>query len=81
MAVPRLDRQDCCYFRKSDSTAGVTRDILPTKTTAWYNYTENSSGSQQSYLEFWFDSVRNIVRMTTVSDGGDRIKIRFNDRW
>ena len=83
MAVPRLDRQDkLLYFRKSDSTAGVTQEIFyPLKQLRGITTQKIAQPPNEAYLEFWFDSVRNIsLDDNNISDGGDRIKIRFNDR-
>ena len=81
MAVPRLDRQDkLLYFRQTTATAGTTQEIFyPLKQLR--GITTQLTGGGKSYLEFWFNSTRNIALDNgTVSDGADRIKIRFNER-
>ena len=81
MAVPRLDRQDkLLYFRQTNGAAGTTQEIFyPLKQLR--GITTQLTGGGNSYLEFWFDSTRNIsLDDTNISDGADRIKIRFNGR-
>lgn len=83
MAVPRIDRQDkILYFRNSNYTAGLTQEVFyPLKQLRGITTQLIAGSPDYSYLEFWFDPVRNIsLDDTSVSDGADRIKIRFNNR-
>lgn len=76
MAVPRLDRQDKLLYFRNGAQGEVFYPLKQLR-----GITTQLTGGGFYYLEFWFDPVRNIALTdTSVADGADRIKIRFNDR-